>query len=233
VKKLIHPKARDLLVQTWQSKANLSLFLVLLVITVFVLPTITVKREHLKLFADTVFTLSLGSGVAMGWGRPRLSRTAALVVIPTVVLRWAVWFAPNPTLQVADQSLSLISTIVIAYVILAQVFSDGPINVMRVQGAVAAYLLLGVAYAFAFQLDASFNPAAIVSTEGQMTSFIDWLYFSFCTLSTLGYGDIIPVSHLGRSLAIAEAISGQLYLAILIARLVAMQVEGASRHDSA
>jgi hypothetical protein len=57
-----------------------------------------------------------------------------------------------------------------------------------------------------------------------MTTFVDWIYFSFCTLSTVGYGDIVPTSRLSRTLAIGEGISGQLFLAILIARLVAMQV---------
>lgn len=233
MKRINRPKAHDLLVQTWQSKANLSLFLVLLVVTIFILPTVSVRPQHLRFFADIVFTLILGLGVAMGWGRPRLFSTAAAVVVPTVLLRWAVWFAPNSSIQVVDQSLSLISTLVIAYVLLAQVFSEGAINIMRVQGAVAAYLLLGVTYAFAFQLDSHFNPAAIVSIDGHMTTFLDWMYFSFCTLSTLGYGDIVPVSHLGRSLAMGEAISGQLYLAILIARLVAMQVSASSGRDTA
>lgn len=60
-----------------------------------------------------------------------------------------------------------------------------------------------------------------------MKTFVDWMYFSFCTLSTLGYGDIVPTSRLSRSLAAGEAITGQLFLAITIARLVAMQVSAA------
>ena len=52
-----------------------------------------------------------------------------------------------------------------------------------------------------------------------MTSVVDWIYYSFCTLSTLGYGDIIPTGRTSRMLAIGEAISGQLFRAILMARL--------------
>jgi hypothetical protein len=83
-----------------------------------------------------------------------------------------------------------------------------------------------MAYAIAFQIDFRINPSAIQSSEGEIKSFLDWLYFSFCTLSTLGYGDIVPTSRL-RSLATAEAITGQLFLAITIARLVAMEVSAA------
>jgi hypothetical protein len=61
-----------------------------------------------------------------------------------------------------------------------------------------------------------------------MTSVVDWICYSFCTLSALGYGDIIPTGRTSRMLAIGEAISRQLFLAILIARLVAMQVSATS-----
>ena len=87
-----------------------------------------------------------------------------------------------------------------------------------------AIFVLQVAYAHAYRIDAYFNSSAITSTAGQMTTIVDWLYFSFATLSTLGYGEIIPTGRFSRMLAIGEAITGQLYLAVLIARLVGMAV---------
>ena len=90
---------------------------------------------------------------------------------------------------------------------------------MRIQGAVAAYLLLGVVYAHGYQITEYFNASSVTSTEGPMTSVVDWIYYSFSTLSTLGYGDIIPTGRTRRMLAIGETISGQLFLAILMARL--------------
>jgi voltage-gated potassium channel Kch len=51
-----------------------------------------------------------------------------------------------------------------------------------------------------------------------------WIYYSFVTLTTLGYGDIVPVSRVARMLAVGEAVTGQLYLTVLVARLVALQV---------
>ena len=64
------------------------------------------------------------------------------------------------------------------------------------------------------------------------------MYFSFATLASLGYGDIVPVHHVARSLAVAEALTGQLYLAILVARLVSQELyyrvsqEGDTTKDS-
>ena len=224
----VTPKARELIVQTWQSQANLALFLATLVVTVFILPAINLKHEHVVFYGSLVYSLVLASGVAIGWGRPRLFAMAAVAASPALVLRWAAWAVPSPTLALWSEAFSLLAVVVVAYVLLAQVFREGPINLMRVQGAVAAYLLIGVGYAYAYQIDSRINPAAVESTVGKMTTFVDWIYFSFCTLSTVGYGDIVPTSRLSRTLAIGEGISGQLFLAILIARLVAMQVSAAS-----
>jgi hypothetical protein len=222
----IRPKARDLIAQTWQSQANLSLFLGLLVISIFVLPTITAKPATIKLVSDIVGSVMLIAGVAIAWGRRSLVIAGVAVAIPTLVFRWFAFLSSSHVSPVWNEVWTLASVLVIGYIVLAQVFREGPINFVRVQGAVAAYLLLGVAYAHAFQIAEYFNSSSVTSTEGPMANVVDWLYFSFATLSTLGYGDIIPTGRISRMLAIGEAISGQLFLAILIARLVGMAVSG-------
>jgi hypothetical protein len=232
MKRLVRPKARELFDQTWQSQANLSVFLLLLVVTIFILPALAVRHEHLALYSNIVYSLVLATGATIGWGRRRLLALGAIVVVPVLLLRWAAWAAPGGRIGVCSDAGSLVASVVVAYILLAQVFRAGPINLMRVQGAVAAYLLIGVAYAYAYRIDMYVNPAAVDSTVGKMNTFVDWIYFSFSTLSTLGYGDIVPTSRLSRSLAIGEAITGQLYLAILIARLVAMQVSGVGTKKS-
>ena len=222
------PKARDLIAQTWQSQANLSLFLGLLVVSVFVLPALIAKPTTIKLASDLVGSVMLIAGVAIAWGRRSLLVAGIAVGIPTLVIRWLTFLLPGHLSPVWNELCTVAATLVIGYIVLAQVFREGPINFVRVQGAVAAYLLLGVAYAHAYQINEYFNPSAVTSTGGPMTTLVDWIYYSFCTLSTLGYGDIIPTSRSSRMLAIGEAISGQLFLAILIARLVGMAVSGAS-----
>ena len=226
------PKARDLIAETWQSQANLSLFLILLVITVFVLPTLEIRRTHIGLYGNLVFPLVLLTGTAIAWGRRWLFTLAVSFAIPALIARWIAWVVPTPSGHAVSEFLSLLSVLTIVFVVLAQVFRDGPINAVRVQGAVAAYLLLGVAYAYGYQIDVHFNPVAVGGTQGNATSMFDWIYFSFCTLSTVGYGDIVPASRFSRSLAIGEAITGQLYLAILIARLVALQVSNRTSERS-
>jgi hypothetical protein len=106
----------------------------------------------------------------------------------------------------------------------------GPVSVHRVMGGVAAYLLIGVTWAFGYKLLLEIIPTAIhfqtplaagVAT-GEPGRLID---FSFETITTVSYGDAYPVHRIARSLTTAEALIGQLYPAILIATLVGMALQ--------
>ena len=86
--------------------------------------------------------------------------------------------------------------------------------------------MLGLLWAFAYSLIGGLNPDAFVvtygTTAGHVMKGVNSLYFSFATLCTVGYGDIVPVSSIARMVAVMEAIVGMLYTTMLIARLVAL-----------
>jgi voltage-gated potassium channel Kch len=86
--------------------------------------------------------------------------------------------------------------------------------------------MLGMVWAFAYMLVGSMTPDAFAFSAPSATARPmdrdEAFYFSFVTLSTVGYGDITPVSHAARMLAVVEAMTGLLYVAVLIARLVSM-----------
>src|SRR5262249_49443482 len=125
----------------------------------------------------------------------------------------------------------------LASIILIQVFRDGQINVYRIEGAVAVYLLLGVIWSGCYRLVIHFDPAAFSMPEPitEDTVMAKLVYFSFVTLTTVGYGDVTAVHPMARSLALLEALTGQLFPAVLIARLVGMEISHreASREESA
>ncbi len=118
------------------------------------------------------------------------------------------------------------------YLIVARIFRHTDrVTVDTINGAICVYLLMGIAWAQAYALLAAIEPGSF-SFNGEILvtgahSFDRFISFSFITLTTLGYGNVVPLTPRADALAIAEAIAGQLYLAVLLARLVAMEI---SRH---
>jgi hypothetical protein len=220
----VREKARGFIKETWQSQANLSIFLGLLVVVGFVLPSLGFGKDDEQRYGDVVFSLLLVSGVAIAWGRRWLFPLAVFVGSVALAVRWMAFLTPTLALQVWAGIWSLAAVIVITVVLLAQVFRSGPVTSYRVQGAIAVYLVFGVGWAHAYHITELLHPGSFNSTAGPITSVVDWAYYSYITLSTVGYGDITPVRPIARTLSTGEALTGQLYLAVLIARLVAMEV---------
>ena len=220
----VRNKARTLIKESWQSQANLSFFLALLVTVGFVLPSLGFGRDDVLLYADVAFSLLLISGIAIAWGRPWLLRVAGFIGSVTLAMRWMAFLTPTRSMQIWAIIWSLAAILVIMWVLLTAVLSTGPVTPNRIQGAIAVYLLFGIGWAHAYHLAEIVHPGSFHNAGGAMSGVSDWVYFSFVTLSTVGYGDITPVHPIARTLAMAEALAGQLYLAVLIARLVAMEV---------
>jgi Ion channel len=201
----------------WESDPGLSVFLGLLVLVLFVLPFLVEPAESGRSrLLDAAFTALLLAGVAALSARTAVRTALVAVVIGATVVRW------GPFSAQATAAAGLVSVSAMALVVLAQAFRAGPVNVHRIQGAVAAYLLLGLAWALAYELVSLLTTGAF-SGSGQMGAERHrFVYFSFVTLTTVGYGDMTPVHPVARSLAVCEALFGQLYPAILLARLVSL-----------
>jgi hypothetical protein len=145
-----------------------------------------------------------------------------------IVVRWATWWAPTKTLILRSVSTGLTAILAITAVLLWQVFRSGPVTMMRVQGAIAAYLCLGYGWAHAYHIAALLNPGAFSAAGSDVSAVSTWVNYSFGMLTTVGYQGILPVHPIAHTLGSGEAVAGQLYLAVLVARLVSMQVSNAT-----
>jgi hypothetical protein len=118
------------------------------------------------------------------------------------------------------------------WVVAHAVYAPGRITLRRLQGAVVVYLNLATIFAAAFSLIWDLSPAAfgnLAAPSGGPDELATMLYFSLTTLTTTGYGDIVPRDPFARSLANLESIIGQFYLAITVARLVTLELEDRRR----
>lgn len=216
---------RETFRQFLQKDESLSVLLVLLVLLVFVLPPIAPRDGPGGPLTAILFSFVLVAGVASVMRqKPWVVRLVASVCLIALPLRWAAWVEPGAGFAVWSAATETFALAVLALVVLTMVLRPGSVTRHRIEGAVAAYLLLGLAWAGAYEWVALTNPGAFAGIG--VTSGKQWIYYSLVTLTTMGYGDITPLAPAARSLAVAEALTGQLYVAILISRLVALELQG-------
>ena len=212
----------------WSSEWGLTAFLVFLVVLVFVvMPAGNLVGAGGSLIS-VFFSLLLISGVGAVSERRVPTLLVTGLVIVTLALRWMTHIVSNPVIAAASALSALACLGLLAGVVMIQVFRNGPITWHRIQGAIAVYLLLGVMWAFGYELVLIPFPEAFHPVDlglNQTTRISNLVYFSFVSLTTVGYGGITPVNPMARSLATLEALVGQLFPVILIGRLVAMEMQ--------
>jgi len=157
--------------------------------------------------------------------RKRVLVIAIVLAIPAIAGRWISHFRPDlvPPPVFLTAGLLLIAFVVAN--LLRFVLRAPSVNEEVLCASISAYLMLGVLWTLAYWLVDQLTPGAFAFNANEARQSIrgfNAFYFSFVTLSTVGYGDITPVSKVARMLAAMEAMTGLLYVAVLIARLVAM-----------
>jgi hypothetical protein len=183
--------------------------------------------EYGILIESVLITLVLFSAVLAIGGRRRTLVLASVLVIPALAGKWVNYFRPD----LAPPEIFLGAAVLFTGYVVLHLFSfilRAPrVNMEILCTAAANYLMLGLLWSFGYSLVAGVNPDAFVITYGDTSAGhvmkgVNSMYFSFATLCTVGYGDIVPVSSVARMLAVLEAIVGMFYMTMLIARLVAL-----------
>lgn len=152
--------------------------------------------------------------------------TALVLAVPASVLNALAAF--RLTSQIAVPTL-IFTILFLAYtlvMVLRAVLRAETVTLDTIYGAISVYLLKAVSWGDAYLLLETLHPGALAMNAARYPNhLIDWsdcMFYSFVTLTTVGYGDIVPVISQSRSLSILEPVSGTMYVAILIARLVSL-----------
>jgi hypothetical protein len=162
---------------------------------------------------------------------------AAVAVVIALVGRWVAYTAGSTGAQIVGSATTVAFLSYTVGVILNDVLRGGRVTTDKVLGAICVYLLLGVIWASLYAIvdlassEHAFRGAVGAAGPDGGLGFSNLLYFSFVTLTTLGYGDIVPVSSIARTLSILEGVTGPLYLAVLIARLVGLHIAHSSQDE--
>ena len=157
--------------------------------------------------------------------------TGVLLGSPVVVLRLIRAFQHEmPIMEFTTLVLVVPFFIYVTITTLYRVLGGKEVSLDKLFGAAAVYLLMGLTWSVAYAVIEIIRPGnffiPVTSSPDGTLTWLDFIYYSFTTLTTLGYGDMTPITHQARSLAILEAVSGVLYVAFLVARLVSMYQSG-------
>lgn len=179
--------------------------------------------------AGLVLTLISCIGI-IGHNRKGVMVASAWAVIPALAL-----VLPSSDLALVPARLTVMVVFLLyaTFSILLDVFSGQDASVDKLFGSVCAYLMVGICFGMVYlSLDVtvagSFSFGGVPSQKlvyDQWTQkYSEFVYYSFITMTTVGYGDILPLSAAARSVAMTQAVFGQFYMALMVGRLLAMHL---------
>lgn len=192
---------------------------------------------------NILFSLSFLTGVYAVSDRRRLLVLAALGCGVGMAGRWITYFYASTFLIAATAAAQIVFFLSVAAVLLIHVLENERVTIDKISAALCVYLLLGLTWALMYNLLERFEGGSFLfqgsplppvnGSEYSSQEFMRWIYYSFVTLTTLGYGDVVPATSKAQGLATLEAIIGQFYLAVLVARLVGLHIAHAAGRNSA
>jgi hypothetical protein len=178
------------------------------------------RDELFRLLAVIVFCTALYAVM----GRGRVTVIALALGGPAILIRVFNLLQNHTYLKIPDEILGLTFLFYVTSVLVWSILKDPSVTTDTLAGAISAYFLLGISFGVAYMTIESILPGSFKDSiqPGKVLSPSEFTFFSFVTLTTTGYGDIVPWGPHARALSIIESVIGVMYPAVLIGRLVGM-----------
>ena len=210
-------------------------FLLGFILLLFLLNVLLPISQARSILFDGLVLVVLIAGVRACRIRGYFTASSVFVVL-LGLLTVGKYLSPGPLVLGVRSACMAFLLIYLAARVFKEVLMDREVSTDTIMGAICAYLLIGVCWSFFYGVVAIMQPGsfaisepltaqALASPQEQLSIL---LYLSFVTLTTLGYGDITPLTSAARSLCWLEAVVGQLFLAIMVARLVGLHIMSSS-----
>jgi len=159
-----------------------------------------------------------------------------LLSLPVFAGTWLAYFLENVYLTLVTWSFAIVFLALIGSIVLSDVLKSEKVTTDTIHASICVYLLIGVTWALLYSVMEGIRPGSFLIEHSQVISVSEYmphfLYYSFVTLTTLGYGDITPLTPLAKTVSYMEAVTGQIYIAVLIARLVGLHIAHSMSKDS-
>ena len=206
---------------------------IFLLVMLFLLLAVTPFLEgfaRLRFLFNAFLSAVLVSAVYALSQKIRNLAIAALLAIPMLISIWAQYFVKSEAIFLIGRICGACFIAFTIFHILQNIFHEQDVTKDTIAGAAAVYLLFGLMWSFLYGVLEHIEPGSFAISEAQTLGERNiFIYYSFVTITTLGYGDIMPVTYIASSLAVMEAVVGQLYLVVLVAWLVGMYVSKKSK----
>ena len=217
------PKKERFFFQFWMKESGLSSMLILLIIMHFIFIPLFGSYSFFMVILNIFWMLFLLAGVFSLKTDTKKIALISILPILFIIFEWMNFLFPVLVISCIDFVLTIATFLMVITLILRRVFEPGPINGHRIVGSIVVYMLLAnlwcILYLFLYtKIEGSFQMATPKFESNSPEA--NFLYFSYITLTTTGYGEILPIHPVARSLVQMETIVGVLYPVILIGNLV-------------
>lgn len=212
------------------------LYLLLILLAYLLLTPFLQEIVRFRFLYSLFLTINLVAGIYAIAARKTQTVIAVSLAVPMVILTWAAYSNDSDVLYLLANLFTLFFLGVIIISILSFVFMTRKVTHHVIFGTISVYLLIGIAWSILYAILEFFSSGSFSKAPDSGAHDAGfYVYFSFVTLTTLGYGDITPLTSKAQALVIGEALVGQIYMTVLVAWLVGLFVSqntlGEAEHD--